>query len=81
MQAQNANDGVQLSTISSSAFAARFSSKSEVVNFLLFDLEAYLPPKHCISIWFCRDIVTGRSKSIILTDTLFSERFFKQKDV
>ena len=47
-------------TVLSQSFAAKFSSKKEVYNFLTREVKAYLPPPDCVHILFLRDIVQGK---------------------
>ena len=49
-----------LATINAQTFASRFSSKMEIVNFLLYDVEAYLAPRHTVNVFFLRDLIVGK---------------------
>ena len=44
-------------------FAAKYKSKREVYNFLAVDCHAYLPPYDNLTIYFLKDLVSGRKKS------------------
>ena len=43
-------------------FAAKFRSKNEVYQFLTVDVKAYMPPKEVTTMWFMKDICTGKRK-------------------
>ena len=44
------------------AFSAKFRSKYEVFQFLTIEAGAVLPPSECVTIYFLKDIVTGKKK-------------------
>ena len=48
--------------ITTSAFAAKFRSKTEVYGFLMVDCKADLPPRDALTIYFLKDLVTGKKK-------------------
>ena len=48
--------------ISAQAFAAKFKSKREVYQLLTVDAKAYLPPYDCVTIYFLRDLISGKKK-------------------
>lgn len=43
-------------------FEAKFRNKNEVYRFLDFDVDAYLPPRECTTIYFLKDLITGKRK-------------------
>lgn len=43
-------------------FEAKFRTKGEVYRFLDVDVDAYLPPVDTVTIYFLRDLMTGRRK-------------------
>ena len=47
-------------TVTPSEFGAKFKSKGEVYYFLTVEVGAYLPPKDAISIYFLKDLITGK---------------------
>jgi hypothetical protein len=51
-----------LKRITTSEFSAKFRSKNEVFAFLSIDVEAYLPSKECVTIYFLKDLVNGNKK-------------------
>ena len=59
MQGSNANNKVRITT---SEFSAKFRSKNEVYAFLAVDVGAYLPPRECATIYFLKDLVSGKKK-------------------
>lgn len=58
MQANNA----QNRTVTAATFSSKFRSKREIYVFLTVDVKAYLP--HCdnVTIYFLKDLVTGKRK-------------------
>ena len=48
--------------LTTSEFSAEFRSKNEVYAFLSIDVEAYLPSKDCVTIYFLKDLVNGKKK-------------------
>ena len=48
--------------LTTSEFSAKFRSKNEVYAFLSIDVEAYLPSKDCVTIYFLKDLVNGKKK-------------------
>jgi hypothetical protein len=48
--------------LTTSEFSAKFRSKNEVYAFLSIDVEAYLPSKDCVTIYFLKDLVNGKRK-------------------
>ena len=48
--------------ISAQAFAAKFKSKKEIYQLLTVDAKAYLPTYDCITIFFLKDIISGKKK-------------------
>ena len=54
-------------------WGARFKSKAENYRFLTTEVEAYLPEYHCISVYFLKDLLSGKKKCkcfIMVTDVL-----------
>jgi hypothetical protein len=51
-----------LKRMTTSEFSAKFRSKNEVFAFLSIDVEAYLPSKESVTIYFLKDIVNGNKK-------------------
>jgi len=43
-------------------FAAKFRTKGEVYRFLDYDVDVYLPPSDCVTIYFLKDICEGKRK-------------------
>lgn len=43
-------------------FATKFRTKGEVYRFLDNDVDAYLPPQECVTIYFLKDLMTGKRK-------------------
>lgn len=43
---------------------AKFSSKKEIYSFLITDCRAYLSPCSSITIYFLRDLISGKKKVI-----------------
>ena len=54
------NDNDRALTVAT--FAAKFRSKREVYQFLTFDVRAYLPAVHTVTVYFLKDIVSGAKK-------------------
>ncbi len=50
------------SRVTTTEFAAKFRSKNEVYTFLSIDVAAYLPAPECVTIYFCKDLVSGKKK-------------------
>ena len=44
------------------SFAAKFKSKREVYTFLTIDAGAYLPSHEAVTIYFLKDLMTGKKK-------------------
>lgn len=53
------NDGPKLSAASMSA---KYNSKRDIYYFLTVDVAAYLPCLECVTIYFLRDIISGKKK-------------------
>ena len=49
--------------ITAAQFAAKYKSKRECYNFLAIDVGAYLPAYDTITIYFLKDLVSGKKKS------------------
>ena len=43
-------------------FAAKFSTKRECFNFLTLDCDAYLPHFDTVTIYFLKDLISGKRK-------------------
>ena len=50
--------------ISSKEFAAKYQSKREIYNFLAADVGVYLPPYDNVTIYFLKDIMSGKKQMI-----------------
>ena len=48
--------------ITATSFAAKYKSKREVYNFLTVQVHAFLPPYHTLTIYFLKDLVSGKKK-------------------
>ena len=53
---------VPQSKITASTFASKFRSKREIYVFLTVDVRAYLPNCDNLTIYFLKDLVTGKRK-------------------
>ena len=60
MEAQLANN--QNKKVLTKDFEAKFRNKGEVYRFLDNDVDVYLPPRDCVTIYFLKDLMTGRRK-------------------
>jgi len=56
MQAKNANK----TAITAAAFSSKFRSKREIYVFLTVDVRAYLPNCDNLTIYFLKDLVSGK---------------------
>ena len=56
MQARNQNRP----TVTAAAFGAKFRSKREIYQFLTIDVKAYLPECDHVTIYFLKDMMTGK---------------------
>lgn len=61
MQINGAGDDV-VDMITAPEFASKFKSKAEVHYFLTVEVGAYLPPKENVTIYFLKDLITGKRK-------------------
>ena len=64
-QIEEASDGEQMEVIhqiSAKEFAAKFSTKYEVYNFLTVECSAYLPDCKCVTIYWLKDIISKKKK-------------------
>ena len=52
----------QKQQISAKEFAAKYNSKRECFNFLAVDAGVYLPAYEQITIYFLKDIISGKKK-------------------
>ena len=59
MQVNNAKN----STVTAATFSSKFRSKREIYVFLTVDAKAYLPNCDNVTIYFLKDLVTGKRKS------------------
>ena len=57
------NTGRNNVKVNAKTVAAKFKSKREIWNFLSFDADAFLPAEHCITIYFMKDLMSGKKKS------------------
>ena len=55
--------GDQNVKVNAKIVAAKFKSKGELWNFLATECNAYLPHKHCVTIYHLKDLWSGKSKS------------------
>jgi hypothetical protein len=62
-QLNNPNGRNQKMKVNAKILAAKFKSKREIWNFLATDCNAYLPHEHCVTIYFLKDLVSGKSRS------------------
>ena len=58
--------------ITSKEFSAKFKSKNEVYKFVTIDVNGYMPPHECVTIYYLKDIVTGVKKCKSLSCFLFA---------
>ena len=59
MQASN----IQKAQVTAATFSSKFRSKREIYVFLTVDVKAYLPNCDNLTIYFLKDLVTGKRKS------------------
>ena len=52
--------GQQVVTVA--AFASKFRSKTEIYSFLTLDAACYLPASHTLTVYFLKDLVSGKKK-------------------
>ena len=57
------NTGSKNVKVNAKTVAAKFKSKREIWNFLTFDADAYLPAEHCVTIYYMKDLLSGKKKS------------------
>jgi hypothetical protein len=50
------------SKVTAAAFSSKFRSKKEIYVFLTVDVRAYLPNYDNLTIYFCKDLVSGQRK-------------------
>jgi len=55
--------------ITSAEFASKFNSKRECYTFLTLSVKAYMPDYRTITIYFLKDLISGKKK------------YIKQKDI
>jgi hypothetical protein len=68
--------------MSAAEFGFRFTSKSEIYKFLTVDAGAYLPPASQITIYFMKDLISGKKLvSTILLNNPFESQFIKGSQV
>ena len=60
----------QSTRVTTTEFASKFRSKNEVYTFLAIDVAAYLPAPECVTIYFCKDLVSGKKKCKSLFQSL-----------
>ena len=49
-------------SVTSATFSSKFRSKREIYVFLTVDVRAYLPNYDNLTVYFCKDLVTGKRK-------------------
>ena len=49
-------------TINTKEFSSKFRSKGEVYRFVAEDVGAFVPPKESVTIYFLKDLITGKKK-------------------
>lgn len=54
--------GKDVVRIPAAQFQAKYRSKREVFDFLTVQLRAWLPSYDTVTIYFCKDIISGRKK-------------------
>jgi len=54
----------QNTQISSKEFQAKYNSKREIYNFLAADVGVYLPPYDNVTIYFLKDIMSGKKQMV-----------------
>ena len=52
----------QKTAVTAAAFGAKFRSKREIYVFLTVDVKAYLCSCDCLTVYFLKDLVTGKRK-------------------
>ena len=65
---QPAGNQVQLCTVSSAEFSAKFRSKPEVYRFLAFEVGCYLPHYDSVTVDHLRDLAGGKRRIIKASD-------------
>ena len=53
--------------VSSKDFAAKYQSKRETYNFLACDVGVYLPPYDNVTIYFLKELMSGKKKMLHVT--------------
>ena len=69
-----------LHRVSAKEFAAKFQSKRECYNFLAVQVEVYLPAYETVTIYFLKDIISGKKKRKC-NDAIFFQELFIATDV
>ena len=59
---QEAISSSQNHKVTSTSFAAKYRSKREIYNLLTVDVGAYLPPFETVTIYYLKDIISGKKK-------------------
>ena len=65
MDARDPNQPLQMNSkvkITAKEFASKFQSKRECFTFLTVDCHAYLPAYDTLTIYFLRDLISGKRK-------------------
>ena len=52
----------QKQTVFIQSFGVKFQTKKAIHQFLTVEVRAYLPAKTCVTMYFMRDIITGKRK-------------------
>ena len=60
--------------VTTSEFSAKFRSKNEVYTFLAVDADAYLPPTECVTIYFLKELVSGKKKCKSIIQFMLCEK-------
>ena len=69
---QRINGNINAPTkVLASAFAAKYSSKRECFNFLSVDCKAYLCSHDTLTVYFLRDLISGKKKCKLLSINTF----------
>ena len=55
---------MQKTSISSKEFSAKYNSKREIYNFLATDVGVYLPNFDCVTIYFLKELMSGKKKTL-----------------
>ena len=56
------NNGEQRSRLNVRTVGAKMKSKREIWNFMVTDVDAFLPHEHCVTIYHLKDLLSGKKK-------------------